>query len=64
LVSKGSYPDFPAALRHTTFNLVSIAVDSGLTPRTLPVADIRADVDDVLELYRCQLRFHRRAASR
>jgi trk system potassium uptake protein TrkH len=30
LVLKGSYADFPTALRHTTFNLVSIAVDSGL----------------------------------
>jgi trk system potassium uptake protein TrkH len=30
LVLKGNYPDFPTALRHTTFNLVSIAVDSGL----------------------------------
>jgi trk/ktr system potassium uptake protein len=30
LYSKGSYADFPSALRHTTFNLVSIAVDSGL----------------------------------
>ncbi len=30
LLFKGSYPDFPTALRHTTFNLVSIAVDSGL----------------------------------
>jgi trk system potassium uptake protein TrkH len=27
---KGSYTDFPAALRNTTFNLVSIAVDGGL----------------------------------
>jgi trk system potassium uptake protein TrkH len=30
LYFKGSYADFPTALRHTTFNLVSIAVDSGL----------------------------------
>jgi trk system potassium uptake protein TrkH len=30
LVIKGSYPDFLTALRHTTFNVVSIAVDSGL----------------------------------
>jgi trk system potassium uptake protein TrkH len=30
LVLKGSYADFPTALRDTTFNLVSIAVDSGL----------------------------------
>ena len=30
LLLKGSYADFPTALRHTTFNLVSIAVDSGL----------------------------------
>jgi trk system potassium uptake protein TrkH len=30
LYFKGSYPDFPTALRHTTFNLVSIATDSGL----------------------------------
>ncbi len=30
LVLKGSYPDFPSALRVTTFNLVSIATDSGL----------------------------------
>jgi trk system potassium uptake protein TrkH len=30
LFFKGSYTDFPTALRHTTFNLVSIAVDSGL----------------------------------
>jgi trk system potassium uptake protein TrkH len=30
LLYKGSYPDFPTALRHATFNLVSIAVDSGL----------------------------------
>ena len=30
LLAKGSYPDFPTALRHTLFNLVSIAVDSGL----------------------------------
>jgi trk system potassium uptake protein TrkH len=30
LYFKGSYPDYPTALRHTTFNLVSIAVDSGL----------------------------------
>ncbi len=30
LMLKGSYADFPTALRHTTFNLVSIATDSGL----------------------------------
>jgi trk system potassium uptake protein TrkH len=30
LYHKGSYPDFPTALRHATFNVVSIAVDSGL----------------------------------
>ena len=30
LYFKGSYPDYPSALRHTTFNLVSIATDSGL----------------------------------
>jgi trk system potassium uptake protein TrkH len=30
LYFKGSYPDYPTALRHATFNLVSIAVDSGL----------------------------------
>jgi trk system potassium uptake protein TrkH len=30
LVIKGSYPDFPTALRNATFNVVSIAVDSGL----------------------------------
>jgi trk system potassium uptake protein len=30
LYSKGTYPDFGTALRHTTFNLVSIATDSGL----------------------------------
>jgi len=30
LYFKGSYADLPTALRHTTFNLVSIAVDSGL----------------------------------
>jgi trk system potassium uptake protein TrkH len=30
LYFKGSYTDYPTALRHTTFNLVSIAVDSGL----------------------------------
>ena len=30
LFFKGNYPDFPTALRHTTFNLVSIATDSGL----------------------------------
>jgi trk system potassium uptake protein len=30
LYFKGSYADFPTALRHATFNLVSIAVDSGL----------------------------------
>jgi len=30
LYFKGSYPDFPTALRHTVFNLVSIATDSGL----------------------------------
>ena len=27
---KGTYPDFATSLRHTTFNLVSIATDSGL----------------------------------
>ena len=30
LYFKGNYPDFPTALRHATFNLVSIATDSGL----------------------------------
>jgi trk system potassium uptake protein TrkH len=30
LYSKGNYPDFSTSLRHTTFNLVSIATDSGL----------------------------------
>jgi trk system potassium uptake protein len=30
LFFKGTYADFPTALRHTTFNLVSIATDSGL----------------------------------
>jgi trk system potassium uptake protein TrkH len=30
LFLKGAYPDFPTALRHATFNVVSIAVDSGL----------------------------------
>ena len=30
LFIKGTYPDFPTALRHATFNLVSIATDSGL----------------------------------
>ncbi len=30
LFFKGTYPDFPTALRHATFNLVSIAVDGGL----------------------------------
>ena len=30
LYMKGNYPDFSTSLRHTTFNLVSIAVDSGL----------------------------------
>jgi len=30
LYLKGSYPDFSTSLRHTTFNLVSIATDSGL----------------------------------
>jgi trk system potassium uptake protein TrkH len=30
LVIKGSYPDLPTALRNATFNVVSIAVDSGL----------------------------------
>jgi trk system potassium uptake protein len=30
LYQRGAYPDFPTALRHATFNLVSIATDSGL----------------------------------
>jgi trk system potassium uptake protein len=30
LCVKGTYPDFPTALRHATFNVVSIATDSGL----------------------------------
>jgi trk system potassium uptake protein TrkH len=30
LFIKGTYQDFPTALRHATFNLVSIATDSGL----------------------------------
>jgi trk system potassium uptake protein TrkH len=30
LFLKGTYPDFPTALRHATFNLVSVATDSGL----------------------------------
>jgi trk system potassium uptake protein TrkH len=30
LFMKGTYPDFPTALRHATFNVVSIAVDGGL----------------------------------
>jgi trk system potassium uptake protein len=30
LYMKGNYPDFSTSLRHTTFNLVSIATDSGL----------------------------------
>ena len=30
LFLKGTYPDFPSALRHATFNVVSIATDSGL----------------------------------
>ncbi len=53
LYFKGSYPDYPSALRHTTFNLVSIATDSGLhTQDYLALADFRAHVDDVLELHR------------
>jgi trk system potassium uptake protein TrkH len=30
LFLKGSYPDFPTALRHAVFNVVSVATDSGL----------------------------------
>jgi trk system potassium uptake protein len=30
LFIKGTYPDFPTALRHSIFNVVSIATDSGL----------------------------------
>ncbi len=30
LYAKGTYPDFLTALRHATFNLVSVATDSGL----------------------------------
>ncbi|HEX3846588.1 MAG TPA: potassium transporter TrkG, partial [Steroidobacteraceae bacterium] len=30
LYAKGSYADYPTALRHATFNVVSIATDSGL----------------------------------
>ena len=30
LYFKGTYPDFPTALRHATFNVVSIATDGGL----------------------------------
>ena len=30
LYAKGAYPDYPTALRHATFNVVSIATDSGL----------------------------------
>jgi trk system potassium uptake protein len=30
LVVKGTYADFPTALRHATFNVVSLATDSGL----------------------------------
>jgi trk system potassium uptake protein len=30
LFLRGSFPDFPSALRHSFFNVVSIAVDSGL----------------------------------
>jgi trk system potassium uptake protein len=30
LYCKGTYPDFPTALRHATFNVVSIATDGGL----------------------------------
>jgi trk system potassium uptake protein TrkH len=49
LYFKGSYTDFPTALRHTTFNLVSIAVDSGL----------HTHVDDVPELHRGEFRIDR-----
>jgi trk system potassium uptake protein TrkH len=30
LILRGAFPDFPSALRHSFFNVVSIAVDSGL----------------------------------
>ncbi len=30
LTLKGTYPDFPTALRHAAFNVVSVATDSGL----------------------------------
>lgn len=30
LAVKGTYPDFPTALRHATFNVISVATDSGL----------------------------------
>jgi len=30
LYFKGTYPDFPTALRHATFNVVSVATDGGL----------------------------------
>ncbi len=33
LYFKGTYPDFPTALRNATFNVVSIATDSGLHTR-------------------------------
>ena len=61
LFLKGTYADFPTALRHATFNVVSIATDSGLhTQDYALLADIRADVDDVPELHRRELGVHRR----
>ena len=61
LYFKGSYADYPTALRHTIFNVVSIATDSGLhTQDYSKLADIRAHVDDVLELHRGELGIDRR----
>ena len=65
LFIEGTYEDFPTALRHATFNVVSIATDSGLHTQDYSRWPIFApDVDDVLELHRREFRAPPAAASR
>ena len=61
LCVKGTYPDFPTALRHATFNVVSIATDSGLHTQDYSRWPIFAPMWMLfLSCHRRELRVHRR----
>jgi hypothetical protein len=59
-VIQGHLPDFGHRAAPCDLQSGFDRDDSGCTPRTIRVADIRADVDDVLELHRREFRLDRR----